>query len=58
MCGIIGIVAQSAVNKTLVSTLKALQHRGQHAAGVATMNGNFMHLKKVVRFSKRSYYGI
>lgn len=46
MCGIIGIVSQNAVNETLISTLKGLQHRGQHAAGVATMDGNFMHLKK------------
>lgn len=46
MCGIIGIVAPHAVNKTLVNSLKGLQHRGQQASGVATMDGNLMHLKK------------
>ncbi|MFN7094402.1 MAG: amidophosphoribosyltransferase, partial [Burkholderiales bacterium] len=46
MCGIIGIVAQQPINHILVSSLKSLQHRGQQAAGVATMDGNLMHLKK------------
>ena len=46
MCGIIGIVAQSPVNHALVSSLKSLQHRGQQSAGIATMDGNLMHLKK------------
>ncbi|MBY0379190.1 MAG: class II glutamine amidotransferase, partial [Burkholderiales bacterium] len=46
MCGIVGIVANQPVNYTLVSALKSLQHRGQQAAGIATMNGNLMHLKK------------
>ena len=46
MCGIIGIVAQSPINHALISSLKSLQHRGQQSAGVATMDGNLMHLKK------------
>ncbi|MBP9741825.1 MAG: amidophosphoribosyltransferase [Burkholderiales bacterium] len=47
MCGIIGIVStNSPINYALVSGLKSLQHRGQQSAGVATMDGNFMHLKK------------
>ncbi len=46
MCGIIGIVSQDEVATTLTSCLKGLQHRGQQAAGVATMEGNLMHLKK------------
>lgn len=52
MCGIIGIVSQTTVNEALVSILKGLQHRGQHAAGVATMDGDFMHLKKDLGFVK------
>ena len=46
MCGIIGIVSSSPINYALVNSLKSLQHRGQQAAGVATMDGNLMHLKK------------
>lgn len=52
MCGIIGIVANQPINQTLISSLKGLQHRGQQAAGVATMDGNFMHLKKDVGLIK------
>lgn len=46
MCGIIGIVSSSPINHALVSSLKSLQHRGQQSAGVATLDGNLMHLKK------------
>ena len=46
MCGIIGIVSSSPINYALVNSLKSLQHRGQQAAGIATMDGNLMHLKK------------
>ena len=46
MCGIIGILSPHEVANTLASCLKGLQHRGQQAAGVATMEGNLMHLKK------------
>ena len=46
MCGIIGLVATTPINHTLLNCLKGLQHRGQQTAGIATMDGNFMHLKK------------
>ena len=46
MCGIVGILSQSPIIDTLISALKGLQHRGQQAAGVATLEGNLMHLKK------------
>jgi amidophosphoribosyltransferase len=46
MCGIIGIVSSSPINHALVNSLKSLQHRGQQSAGMATMDGNLMHLKK------------
>ncbi len=38
MCGIVGIVGQSAVNVRLYDALTVLQHRGQDAAGIVTCN--------------------
>jgi amidophosphoribosyltransferase len=39
MCGIVGVVSKSPVNQTLYDGLLLLQHRGQDAAGIATMRG-------------------
>ena len=36
MCGIVGMVNQSAVNQLIYDALLLLQHRGQDAAGIAT----------------------
>ncbi len=36
MCGIVGMVSQSAVNQLIYDALLLLQHRGQDAAGIAT----------------------
>lgn len=42
MCGVVGIVAYSPVNQSLYDALTVLQHRGQDAAGICTVdNGNF-----------------
>ena len=46
MCGIVGIVAHSAVNQNLYDALTVLQHRGQDAAGIVTAEGNHLHLRK------------
>ena len=46
MCGIIGIVGQSEVAASLYDALTMLQHRGQDAAGIATVNGSRLHLYK------------
>ncbi len=45
MCGISGIISHSPVNQFIYDSLLLLQHRGQDAAGIATMNNNnfFMH---------------
>jgi amidophosphoribosyltransferase len=45
MCGIVGTLAASPVNQLLYDALLLLQHRGQDAAGIVTMQGNkcFMH---------------
>jgi amidophosphoribosyltransferase len=46
MCGILGIVAQSAVNQLLYDGLLLLQHRGQDAAGIVTSELKTFHMQK------------
>jgi len=46
MCGIIGIVGKSEVAAALYDALTVLQHRGQDAAGIATLDGNRLRLHK------------
>jgi amidophosphoribosyltransferase len=46
MCGIIGIVGKTHVNQSLYDGLAILQHRGQDAAGILTVEGSRLHLRK------------
>ena len=46
MCGIVGIVGKSAVAPALYDALTMLQHRGQDAAGIATLDGYRIKLRK------------
>jgi amidophosphoribosyltransferase len=46
MCGIIGIVGRSDVGAALYDALTVLQHRGQDAAGIATVDGSALRLHK------------
>src|SRR5574343_1349302 len=48
MCGIVGVISQAPVNQLIYDALLLLQHRGQDAAGIVTMQGNkcFMHKAK------------
>ena len=46
MCGIAGIVGTSPVNQRLYDALTVLQHRGQDAAGIATVSGQRINLHK------------
>lgn len=46
MCGIIGIVGTTAVASALYDGLTVLQHRGQDAAGIATVDGQRLRLHK------------
>jgi amidophosphoribosyltransferase len=45
MCGIVGVISKSPVNQLIYDALLLLQHRGQDAAGIVTMQGRkcFMH---------------
>jgi amidophosphoribosyltransferase len=38
MCGIVGIVSQNPVNESIYAALTLLQHRGQDAAGIVTID--------------------
>ncbi len=46
MCGIIGIVGRSDVAARLYDGLTVLQHRGQDAAGIATVDGSRFRMHK------------
>jgi amidophosphoribosyltransferase len=46
MCGILGVISQSPANQLLYDGLQVLQHRGQDAAGIATLDGRTFHLHK------------
>jgi amidophosphoribosyltransferase len=48
MCGIVGALSHQPVNQLLYDALLLLQHRGQDAAGIVTMDGTkcFMHKAK------------
>jgi amidophosphoribosyltransferase len=46
MCGILGVVAKTAVNQLLYDGLQVLQHRGQDAAGIATAESGKFHMHK------------
>jgi amidophosphoribosyltransferase len=45
MCGIVGVISASPANQLIYDALLLLQHRGQDAAGIVTMQGTkcFMH---------------
>ncbi len=46
MCGIVGIVGTSPVGQALYDGLTVLQHRGQDAAGIVTIEDNKFRLRK------------
>ena len=46
MCGIVGIVGNTPVNQAIYDGLTVLQHRGQDAAGIMTINNGTFCLRK------------
>jgi amidophosphoribosyltransferase len=46
MCGIVGIVGSTPVNQSIYDALTVLQHRGQDAAGIVTLESNRFRLRK------------
>ena len=46
MCGIVGIVGKTPVAQSLYDGLTVLQHRGQDAAGIMTIDQDMFNLRK------------
>ncbi len=46
MCGIVGILGKTPVNQAIYDALTVLQHRGQDAAGIVTIDGDRFRLRK------------
>ena len=46
MCGIVAIFSRQPVNQSLYDGLQLLQHRGQDAAGIVTMDGSMFQMHK------------
>ena len=48
MCGIVALLSNEPVNQRLYDALLLLQHRGQDAAGIATLDGLQFHIHKAL----------
>ncbi len=46
MCGIVGVISKQPVNQLIYDALLLLQHRGQDAAGIVTMQGTTCYMHK------------
>jgi amidophosphoribosyltransferase len=46
MCGIVGVISKTSVNQLIYDALLLLQHRGQDAAGIVTMQGTKCYMHK------------
>jgi len=46
MCGIVGVISKEPANQLLYDALLLLQHRGQDAAGIVTMQDTTCHMHK------------
>jgi amidophosphoribosyltransferase len=55
MCGIVGIVSSLPVNQQVYDSLSLLQHRGQDSTGIATADGDTLHMFKAKGQVREAY---
>jgi amidophosphoribosyltransferase len=55
MCGIVGIVSSSPANQQIYDSLLLLQHRGQDSTGIATADGDTLHMVKAKGQVREAY---
>ena len=48
MCGVVGLVSKNEVSTSLYEALTVIQHRGQDAAGIATLEEGRLHTRKQI----------
>ena len=48
MCGIVGIISDEEVSSSVYESLTVIQHRGQDAAGIATLEDGKLHVRKQI----------
>ena len=48
MCGVVGLVSKNEVSPSLYEALTVIQHRGQDAAGIATLEEGRLHTRKQI----------
>ena len=48
MCGVVGLVSKSEVSPSLYEALTVIQHRGQDAAGISTLEDGRLHTRKQI----------
>ncbi|GAF90233.1 unnamed protein product, partial [marine sediment metagenome] len=48
MCGIVGYIGDKAVDTLLIVSLERLEYRGYDSAGMATLNGGKLGIRKQV----------
>ena len=51
MCGIVGVISKAPVNQLIYDALLLLQHRGQDAAGIATVADGELFVRKGKRLT-------
>ena len=56
MCGVVGIVSKDNVNQRVYDALLLLQHRGQDAAGIGTLEGRTFHSYKAMGLVKDIFH--
>ena len=55
MCGVVGLVSKNEVSPSLYEALTVIQHRGQDAAGISTIEEGRLHTRKQIGLVRDVY---